>query len=228
MRLGLEGQALRVSVLALLSGASCLSGAAQTVPQQTLALAFSAQAVQAQGLTPSGTVIWLGVGRDVQEYALIQSLVPRVGNADALGRAALSLPGPVPVLSIWIAVDYQTGAHVLGSPSADFPVQQGSLDPAALAVGSGSSPDFLSDGADGIHVLLVRPGQGAWIKTLGRGGADDESNPGDSRLRLRLSHMTSLIQGGAAAPGKVSAGDLLFVVHPRTMDVATLSVSAQP
>jgi hypothetical protein len=228
MKLELKVQFLKELTLALLGGTLALSLSAQSTPPESLSLGFSPQAVQVQGMTHSGTVIWFGVGRDVQEYAAIQSLVPQVGTADAQGQATLALAGPVPLLSIWVAVDYQTGSYVLGSPSASFPVQQAGLDPAALVVGSGAAPDFLSDGADGIHLLLVRPGQGAWIKTLGRGGADDESNPGDSRLRLRLSHMTSLIQGGAAAPGKVTAKDLLFVVHPRTMDVATLVVGAQP
>lgn len=63
---------------------------------------------------------------------------------------------------------------------------------------------------------------------MGRGGVDDEAAPTDAKLRFRLAHMETLISGGDIAPDKAAAKDLLFVVHVRTMDIATLIVGAQP
>ncbi len=70
MRLGLEVP-VRVALMALLSSNLALRGGAQPALQPGPVLSFSVQAVQAQGMTPAGTVVWFGVGRDVQEYAAV-------------------------------------------------------------------------------------------------------------------------------------------------------------
>jgi hypothetical protein len=41
--------------------------AAQQIPVGP-AVSFTAQAVQVQGMTPGGIVVWFGIGRDVVEY----------------------------------------------------------------------------------------------------------------------------------------------------------------
>jgi hypothetical protein len=203
---------------------------AQTTPTPlpNPALVFPAGAVEVQGMTPGGTVIWFAAARDVQEYAAIQSITAQVGVADATGQAILTPAAPVSPLSIWIAVDYKTGAYALSSASAGFPLQQFGVDSSALSVGSAATPDFLLETGDRIYVLLVRPGHGAWTKTVGRGGVSDESSAGDASLRLRLGHLDVLLKSGDAAPDKASPKDLIFVIRPRTMEVGTLTVGAQP
>ncbi len=215
-------------LLAFLASTLMPRGAAAQPPPAALpVLSFASAAVQVQAVTPGGTVIWFAAIRDIDEYAVAQTTVAQTTVADATGQSTLTLASPISPYSIWVAVDYKTGAYVTGSPSAAFPVQVASLAPAGLSLGASTSPDYLLDGATRVQVLLVRPNAGAWTKTVGRGGPDDEAAPTDPRLRFRLGNMEALI-GGDPAPEKVSAKDLLFVVHPRTMDVATLVVGALP
>ena len=214
------------SLAILLTAAAAARPAAASPAQPTLS--WSGATARVQGVTPGGTVIWFAAIRDVEEYAVAQTNVAQTGSADATGTASLTLANPISPYSIWVAVDYQTGAWVTGSPSPVFPLQQTVLHPAALSIGNAETPDYLLDAADRIQVLLVRPGQGAWTKTLGRGGVDDESSPADGKLKLRLHNLDPLISAAAPAPDKVAADDLLFLVHPQTMDLSTLTKAAQP
>ena len=216
-------------LLACLTSILVPRGATAQVPSAAVpVLSFASETAQVQGVTAGGTVIWFAAIRDVDEYAVAQSTVAQTTVADATGQSTLTLASPISPYSLWVAVDYMTGASVIGSPSATFPLQVTSVAPAGLSFGASMSPDYLLDGASRIQVLLVRPGTGAWTKTVGRGGPDDEAAPTDAKLRFRLGHMETLITGGEPAPDKVAAKDLLFIVHPRTMDVATLIVGVQP
>jgi hypothetical protein len=214
----------RRSVSALfLAGGLLLAGKVlgQTPPPPP-ALVFSNQTVQVQGMTPGGMVVWFGVLKVVQEYAPVLSQQVEVATADALGQSTLSITPFVPQVSIWVAVDLKTGAFTFGGPPGS-PPQQIALAPLGLSIGGGAAPDQLVDAADFIEVLLVRPGIGAWTKTVGSGGVGDESNPSDAALKVSIGNLDPLAMGGAAAPVaplKVNAGDLLFVVHPRTMEIA--------
>jgi hypothetical protein len=195
--------------------------AAQQIPVGP-AVSFTAQAVQVQGMTPGGIVVWFGIGRDVVEYSAIQSQRQQTTVADTQGTAVLAVANGVPAQSVWVAVDLKTGAYAQGSP-AGFAAGRYELGGGALGLGSGALPDQLLDRSDFVHLLLVRPGKGAWALTVGRGGADDESSPGDASLRVSFGKLEPLVPG-VAAPAKLNAKDLLFVAHPRTMELGILTI----
>jgi|HubBroStandDraft_3_1064219.scaffolds.fasta_scaffold56101_2 hypothetical protein len=210
------------------AGAELLGGGARAqTPAPGPSLAFSDQGVQARGMTPGGTVAWFKVGRVVVESA--ETFVERAeqGTADAQGQATLGMLGAVPRPSIWLAIDVKTGAYALdgfpGFPARRFELAPGAIRPAAGGLGS----DRLVDSGDPIEVVLVRPGQGVWSKRVGRGGMDDVSDPADSQLQVALGKL-DVLGKGAAAPQKVSAGDLVFVVRPRTLEIGIATVGARP
>lgn len=227
--------ALIASLFAILIAAAAAAQTAQVLPP---VLSFNGATASVEGVTPNGTVVWFAAIRNVDQYTVAQTSVAQVAAADATGTSTLTVANPISPYSIWVAVDYQTGAYATGSPSRNFPLQLASLPAAALSLdGTGSNPGYLLDAADRIQVLLVRPGAGAWTKTVGRGGPDDESSPADAKLRFRLSRMDPLIAGAAgaagapgddSAPASIGAKDVFFLLHPRTMDVATLPAQVQP
>jgi hypothetical protein len=217
--------AVRAAALLLLGG---IASAEAPVPGP--ALVFSGQGVQVRGMTPGGTVAWFGVGRVVVESA--ETFVERVelGTVDAQGQATLAMLGGVPAVprpSLWLAIDVKTGAYALdgppGFPARRFDLAPGAIRPAAGGLGS----DRLVDSGDPIEVVLVRSGQGVWSKRVGRGGMDDVSDPADSQLQVALEKL-DVLGKGAAAPQKVSAGDLVFVVRPRTLEIGIATVGARP
>jgi hypothetical protein len=187
-------------------------------------LTFSPQTVQVQGMTPGGTVVWFGMGLDVVEYSAMRSERQETAVADAQGGATLAFPSAVPPQSVWVAVDLATGAFALGSPPA-FTPGRFNLAAGAIFSGTGSASDQLADPADCVHVLLVRPGQGAWAATIGRGGVNDQSSPTDASLRFSIESLVPLTPGAAAAPARLGAKDLLFVARPRTLEIGTATVN---
>jgi hypothetical protein len=199
---------------------------AQTVPGGPT-LVVSDQAVTATGMTPGGTVVWLGMGRKAVEYEA--AFVRRRGSlqADAQGQAQIPLTEAVPPQSIWAAVDLASGAYATASPAGFTPLTL-TLGPEAFELRGTGLADRLADVADYAEVLLVRPGKGAWGKAVGRGGADDEGNPGDAAFRLAFDRLEPLPGTTAQAPGKLSAKDLIFVLHPQAMALAVVSFGGRP
>jgi hypothetical protein len=190
-------------------------------------LLVTEQSVTAAGMTPGGTVVWLGMARRVAEYEA--TFVRRQGTmqADAKGQVTLPLTEAVPLQSIWAVIDLQSGGYATASPAGFAPLAI-QLGPDAFEVRGAGLADRLVDVADYAEVLLVRLGKGAWGKAVGRGGADDEGNPGDAAFRLALDRLEPLPGITAPPPAKLSAGDLVFVLHPQAMGLAVVTFGAQP
>jgi hypothetical protein len=190
-------------------------------------LVVSDQAVTATGMTPGGTVVWLGMGRKAVEYEA--TFVRRRGSlqADSRGQVQVPLTEAVPPQSIWAAIDLASGAYATASPAGFTPLIL-TLGPEAFELRGTGFADRLADVADYAEVLLVRPGQGAWGKAIGRGGADDESNPGDVAFRLAFDRLEPFPGTTAPAPDKLSAKDLIFVLHPQAMALAVVSFGGRP
>ena len=190
-------------------------------------LVVSDQAVTATGMTPGGTVVWLGMGRKVVEYEA--TFVRRRGSllADAQGQAQIPLTEAVPSQSIWAAIDLASGAYATASPAGFTPLGL-TLGPEAFELRGAGLADRLADVADYAEVLLVRPGKGAWGKAVGHGGTDDEGQPGDAAFRLAFDKLEPLPGTTSPAPGKLSAKDLIFVLHPQAMALAVVSFGGRP
>ena len=190
-------------------------------------LVVTDQSVVAAGMTPGGAVVWLGMARRVAEYEATFVRSHGTMQADAQGQATLPLTEAVPLQSVWAAIDLQTGAYATASPTGFAPLAI-QLGPGALEVRGAGLADRLADVADYAEVLLVRPGKGAWGKAIGRGGADDEGNPGDAAFRLALDKLEPLPGTTGTAPAKLSAGDLVFVLHPQAMGLAVVTFGGRP
>jgi hypothetical protein len=216
---------LGVFFAAGLSGSDA-PGWAQTGPAVP-ALSVSAQAVTATGMTPGGAVVWLGMARKVVEYEAVYHRRQGVVKADALGTAQVPLAEAVPLQSIWLAVDLATGLFATASREG-FSLLVFTLAPGALVVRGAALADQLVDAADHSEVLLVRPGKGAWGKTVGRGGAADESDPSEPAYKLSLDKLEPVSATDGPAPGKLSPRDLVFVLHPQAMALAVVVFGGKP
>jgi hypothetical protein len=191
------------------------------------ALTVTAAAVTATGMSPGGAVVWLGMARKVEAYEPIYVRRHGTVQADAKGQAELPVTEAVPRHSIWLAVDLKTGAYATASPAGFVPLAF-TLSPEALEVRGAALADRLIDTADYGELLLVRPGKGAWGKAVGRGGADDESATGEAVVKLSFDKLLPVPGTVEPAPAKLSAKDLVVVLHPRAMAIAALTFEAKP
>jgi hypothetical protein len=122
-------------------GLSVAGAAGGQTPAVVPALVFSDQAIQAQGMTPGGSVVWFGIGREVQEYAETLSDHQDVTVADAQGQATVRVAPAVPQHSLWVAVDLGTGRYAMAAPPL-FPLRTFALGPAAVSVVGGAAGDL--------------------------------------------------------------------------------------
>lgn len=207
-----------LAVLFLLPAAPAVAGSAP-------ALTFSDQGVAGSGFSPGGQVVWFGLTKDVVAYEVTFTRVQQVAAVDGTGQTVFDLGRPLPQRSLWAAVDLTSGAYVIATPPG-FPLVETALPAAALA--SGPLGDQLTDAVDSSEILLVRPGQGVWGATVGRGGDLDESLPTDPGLKISLAQLAPILTSDPVPPQKVTANDLLVLFHPDTMSAAVVLVGVQP
>jgi hypothetical protein len=213
--------------LAFFAAAGVRAGWAQTAPAGPPALAISGTAVVATGMSAGGVVVWLSLARKVEAYEPIYLRRHGVVQADARGQAQLPVDGSVPHDSIWVAVDLKTGAYAKASPAGFVPLAL-DLPAEALETRGGALADRLIDVAEYGEVLLVRPGKGAWGKAVGRGSVDDESAAGEAAFKFPFDKLRPLPGTVDPSPGKLSAKDLVFVLHPRAMAMAVVTFAGKP
>ena len=97
-----------------------------------------ADTLRASGVTPGGSVVWFGVGRELHHltpFVVRRSQV--VTDDDRDGTVEWTLDRTIPVESIWVAVDLTTGAWRAGTPEG-FPLRTSAAEGRRRLVGRAS------------------------------------------------------------------------------------------
>lgn len=183
-------------------------------------ITFESSAVVARGISPKGQAVWFSVAREISRQST--RVVPRqevLTDEDGDGTVRLELDREVPLRSIWFAVDLATGETGVATPEG-FPLLEvelpGEAIPAAL--------NGLELRRRFAHLLLVRPGVGAWQLRVGDGGESDEDGEPDGTLRAALSSLSPLQEGGPPPPERFSPKDVLLVIDPERMESASVRI----
>lgn len=102
-------------------------GALLAQPAPAPSLTFEPAAVVASGVTPKGKVVWFSVAREIADFAA--TVVRRdqvVEDEDGDGKVRLEIGTPIPLQSVWLAVDLASGAFAVavpeGSLAAELPL----------------------------------------------------------------------------------------------------------
>jgi hypothetical protein len=210
-------------VPSLLVLALCPGAAAAVEPT----ISIEPQAIVASGLTPGGQVVWFGVARQIAERTATLVRRERIATDDDKdGSVRLELGQPVPFQSIWVTVDLATGAAAVAVPEG-YPLRQVDLPGRDLHAGGGK-PDWVEDDRGYVEILLVRPGEGAWVATVGDGGAEDDDGAYDGRLVASLAHLHGVGASPAGGPQRFSPRDLVVVIDPNRMEVGLRQLVEAP
>ena len=184
------------------------------------AVSFEAEAVVATGITPKGQAVWFSVAREISRRST--NVVPRhqvAADEDGDGTVRLELGQEVPLRSIWFAVDLATGETGVATPEG-FPLLEmvvpGRAIPAAL--------NRLDLERRLVHLVLIRPGVGAWHLRIGDGGASDDDGEPDGTLRAALDSLAPVAENGPPPPDRFSPKDVLLVIDPERMESAAVQV----
>lgn len=171
-------------------------------------LTFTATGAVADGVRPGGEAIWFV--RSVADFSggpLLSSVVQVVRDEDGDGK--VSLEAEVVPSSVWVVVDFASGDYVIANPDGSLPVRELRERGNGWAAGREHLDFSVSD----LHVLMVRPGRGAWETRLGQGGPLDGDGRPDNNLRVSLSNMRRLHGSETTAPVALPR-DLVVAIHP--------------
>ena len=182
-----------------------------------LAVSVADTGVRVDNVTRGGEVVLFSAAKRGGRIATKEETVPRLLSDDD-GDGIVTLGGAVPICSVWIAVDWQTGAIATGAPG-DFPIYVRPIAPELYRKDAEDQIAALEQRVTRMLLLLVRPGKGAWV-LRGREGADgDHDAEANGRLQLAFEDATPIAEGKEHAPKHLKAGDVVAAVDLGHLDI---------
>lgn len=208
---------IRVLMLVVIAGAWCmvLHADPATDAASPVTLQIQNDKVVASGLTPRGTVIWFGVGRQREGWSThVYHWLTTDALTDAAGEATFALKTEVPVKSIWVAVDFATGAYAASSPPAyrwearsPFPSTGVAYAPGKAGVAA------IADSHNDLEVVVVRPGVGVWSLQTSHDAPENARGVG---VVIDFANLLPLA-ASPKAPAPLLPGDLIVAIDPEQM-----------
>lgn len=209
----LKNPSVRLSLLALLLFLGSRSGSAQPA-RAAVQISFGELAVRASGITPGGDAVVFAA--TIGRYSGMRKLgrhATVVADDDGDGSITWNVE-ELPVQSVWVVVDMQSGSYAVAAPAA-FTAKKIDLPDHGWRGGL----QHLDVRRDYLEVLVVRPGEGAWTLRASEGGANDDDGAVNSVLRTRLSRMQRLYgEDTAPRPPVIVPRDLVVLIDPHALD----------
>jgi len=174
-------------------------------------------AIEVRNVTPGGEVALMtasieGVGgllRQVTGATVVQ-------DNDGDGIVRFSSPRPIPFRSIWVAVDLESGRHVIAGPDG-YTVTVLPFSATLLKKDTDGVLGLFNGEMVSAEMLVVRPKSGAWhLLTVEGAGSDGDKTHG----KLGLLNTDAMPVGDSGPPPKhLKNGDILAVIDPGRMEV---------
>lgn len=179
--------------------------------------------VRITNLAPGAQVVLFSYAKYVKRETLFADAQARL-LSDEDSDGVITLASDVPNASVWVAIDYETGG-----------VATGALRGFALSVRPIAETLFRKDADEAIHgleqvvprlhVLLVRPGLGAWTLRVREGGDGDRDGEANGRIRLAFEDAQPIPGGKEKAPQNLKAGDIVVAVDPGRLNLFVSEVA---
>lgn len=185
-------------------------------------ITISNEIVRAEGMTPAGEVILFTASLE-SDGGTIRRVTGAKAFADSDGDGVITFTGtrPVPLRSIWIGIDFDSGRYAIGSPPGykvtvlPFPETDFRRDAGGI-VGLFDREHLSAE------MLVVRPKEGAWHLRAFDGGRGDADTARNGKLVL-IPAEASVIRG-APPPQRLKKGDLVAIIDPGRMEIYVTQV----
>jgi len=219
------------TVLAVLLGAAHVATAADIAVNAPpapvappLTLSINGSVVTISGVSALGKVYVVGLMRTRQLGYTQLSRYQGTLDAAQDGSATLTVRSPIALDSLFFAIDLATGGYGRTAPAGQ-PVHESPFPDSAAPMAANGQLQKLETHLDVAHLLLVRPGAGAWELTIGDGGPDDDDHTADGASRNRPEQMHP-IGSSPDAPKNFRKDDLFFAFDPVNVAMLVLRVKA--
>jgi hypothetical protein len=178
-------------------------------------ITFDATHVVATGFHSGRDVVIFGVGSAPGPYFSRQLRFIDTVVADAAGAVRYEIPEGVPDHSIWFAIDAQTRDYAVAAPHA------AQLRPSLRAPIVHSALDAGKDAIDLdrrlMDLLLVRPGEGAWIGSCGRNSRKDLNRGKSGAMQLSAAQLIAAPRS-SGRPDTILPSDLVIIIDSETLE----------
>lgn len=180
------------------------------------AVAFTPRSVHVSGLTSRSDLIYLEAARVARGYARdMVTVAKRLSDSDADGAVDLPFGPRVPLHSLWIVVDLESGTSTVASPHPNGPTHT------QEKLNVGQLRQLSRDGGYRMF-LLVRPRVGAWSQIVADSGIYDSDGPvPDEKVKLDIERMQA-VGDSPEAPRHLEQTDVVFVVDPINLTAVEL------
>jgi len=199
--------------------------AAQTLATQTNqspALTFEPSQIVASNFTPGAPVIAISIAFVGKGYSSTTSVKVMGGvDSDHDGTVLLPHPNPVPLRSIWIAIDRRNADFAVASPRGYQPPQ-------------GKPPVFHKHNAavdeiewesHAAYLVYAHPGGGIWTGFAGDGAMEPGvRRDGTNRTSFLLSSLQPLLDDNDKKPDEIKPGGTLFLVDAYDLHTTVVKV----
>lgn len=196
-------------------------------PAPPLELELDETGVSIGNVTPGGPVALVLVERGLRGMGgstVYGTLI--LADDDGDGTVRFEHERGVPALSHWLAVDLTTGEAAQVNPEGFSPrIRQ--LPEQALERGGAGRLNRLRRQGGLFYTVLVRAGdeatRGAWQTLVEDGAATDADGRGDGSV-LFSPETAEPIDASPPPPDTFADGDLLVLVHPRSLELSLVRV----
>lgn len=173
--------------------------------------------VRISNVARNGSVVLFSCARTSPNGRLrLDTWAKLLRDDDSDGVVEFTPAASVPLRSVWIAVDVESGGHAIGA-HPDFPLYAAKLPVSKFRKDDLGAITALEMEISRLTLLLVRPGKGAWILTSYEGGAGDADAP-NGKLTM-LFEQSAAISGKEAPPKQLKGGDFVAAIDPSHLDV---------
>ena|SRR6266849_928365 len=176
-----------------------------------ISISFSSNAITIHGGTPGTTFFLFSVSNEPAGYYNTVARHELLTIADRSGAATVQVDH-VAQRSVWFVVDTRTGEYAIASPPG-FPLLATLTPPQVLLDKAGV--ERLAISRDFADIAVVRPGTGAWIDSVSKGGPKD-SNKGGGPLHATAGAFHA-VDNKAPGPEHLTPADLVIIVDPHTL-----------
>jgi hypothetical protein len=183
----------------------------------SLAVQVGETSVRVSNLTPGGDAVLFSYAKFGSHGGTTSAARPRLLHDDD-GDGVVTLAEPVPYVSVWVAVDWKTGATATGAREG-FPLYVRPLAPALFRKDADEQISALEKRIPRLMLLLVRPGQGAWTLRAREGGPGDRDKEANGHLVLAFEDAQPLEEGKEKAPKHLKAGDVVVAIDLGHLDL---------
>lgn len=135
------------------------------------------------------------------------------------GTIRYSPAAGVPLRSVWIAVDPESGQIATGAV-ADFPISVTPLGDSSFKRDTEGELASMAVELPRLLVLLVSPKKGAWILKAFDGEPADHDGHSNGRIELSFADCTTLY-GSDRSPKHLKKDDVVIAIDPGHLDVFT-------